>query len=277
MTLALTVMLLIELRKKWTILLPPLISCALFAACLLGYNLLRANKLDISFYAENDNEMIVITKGSSASVCDLSSAPNSLLYSIDNICSENMATHISEYTVTHYHKKHPVLLERLFKSELVENLYLPYPTSEDERKIAADILIFAADAKVNVYLYADAEKLSTLDGSYISVIRSDKDGDSKALCVILGYKDSLLTYLNSDLIKTELIRKITLNSDFLIFGRHENNFLGEVDIKTDPHKLNGALFADRETFLRYEFELGDASVYLSGKDDKKLLFELVLD
>ncbi len=277
MTLALAVMLLIELRKKWTILLPPLISCALFATCLLGYNLLHANKLDVSFYAENDNEMIVITKGSSASVCDLSSAPSSLLYSIENICSENMATHISEYTVTHYHKKHPVLLEKLFKSELVEKLYLPYPSSEDEREIAADILIFAADAKVKVYLYADAEKLPTLDGSYISVIRSDKDEASEALCVVLGYRDSLLTYLNSDLIKTELIRKITLNSDFLIFGRHENNFLGETAIKADHHKLKGALFADREIYIRSEFELGDASVYLSPRDEKKLLFELVLD
>ncbi len=277
MTLALGVMLLIELRKKWTVLLPPLISCALFAVCLLGYNILRANELDVSFYAENDNEAIIITKGSSASLCDLSYGSNSFLYSVENICSEKMATQINEFIVTHYHKKHPAALEKLFKHELVKDIYLPYPETEDERALASDIIVFASEAKVDVHFYGDAEKIPTLDGSYLAVMRQSNDEKRESLCVTLGYRDSLLAYLNSDRINTALTEKITLNSDLLIFGRHEDDFSDKVDIKTDPHTLKAALFADRELYIRSGTELGDASVYLAPKDEKKLLFELVLD
>lgn len=277
MTVSLAVMLLVELKKKWTILYPPLIACALFAVCLIGYNALCSGRLEVSYHAEDDNEVIIITKGRSASICDLSYAPNSFLYDIPDIYAERMATEISGYTVTHYHTGHALFLERLFKENLVERVNLPHPVSSEEREIAADIVRSANISDVKVYFYTDAEKLSMQDGSYLSVIRYENERKHPSVCAVVGYGDSILTYLNSDLSQTELIDRITLNSNFIIFGRHGDNFSQEPSWKTDPHILRTVIFADQEIYARSELELGDASVYLPSKYEKKLFFELVLD
>lgn len=277
MTLALTVMLFIELKKKWTILLPPLISCAIFALCLLCYNILYANKLNVSYYAQDDNEAIIITKGNSASICDFSFAPSYFPNELYDIYHKRLATEISEYTVTHYHKGHPLLLERLFNENLIISLYLPYPTSAEEREIASDILISAADSDVNVYLYTDEERLPTLDNSYISVMRFENSEAHPALCAVIGYRSSVLVYLNSDLQKTELIQKMLLSSDHLIFGRHGENYSSEIDLIINRNTLKTVFFASRDIYRRSDIDFGDSHIYIPPKDDKKLLFELVLD
>ena len=125
MSAAVAVMLVINLKKKWKILLPPLAACLAFALCLGGYNFIRRGELDASCYSYGGNDMIVLTKGYSAAVCDLSSGAYSFVAGATSIASENMATEISEYVLTHYHSRQSATLDAIFRNTLMRKIYLP--------------------------------------------------------------------------------------------------------------------------------------------------------
>lgn len=273
MSLSLTVMLVIDLRRKWTVILPPIAAIAAFTVCLVGYNAIHAGEVRSVYYSEDQNEMIVLCEGDSGAVCDISSGSYSFVRSASDIIAENMATEIEEYLLTHYHERHIATLEKFFASTLLRKIYLPYPETDTDAEIMTEIEDIAFKYGVDVSIYNYGEKLDLLEGSFAAVLREPApEGRShKVISVVIGNEREVLSYIGSGG-RSETLDAVTENSDYLIFGDHCGTVGDKYRYETDEDKLKIVLFAEDELCECADMSFANARICVPRKEERKVKF-----
>lgn len=221
MSVTLAIMLVIRLRRKWTIILPPIAAVLAFAVCLGVYELTNHGKYRSVYYADDNNDMIIITQGYSAAVCDISSGKKSFSYGISGIVSDNMATEISEYILTHYHKSHISSIENIFRSMMVRKIYLPYPEDLSEFEIMGNIVILAIEHGVEVEVYKNGEGIYLLRDMWCAVItHREGEGSHPDISVVFGNDEKVFSYIGKDSGEIRFLSEIKQKSERVIHGRH---------------------------------------------------------
>ena len=147
---AMTILIIINLKRKIWILLPPLAFVVAFIICL---SIFSAKAQPNAVYAKNNgNEFAIYEYASTVNVCDINITNNSAyMILIENISP--YVTEIESYTVSKAEKNHSYNLKKLFEEIYVRELRLP--ASEDEKELEFLREIFAVaqeyDVKVTVY------------------------------------------------------------------------------------------------------------------------------
>ena len=277
MSLSLAVMLVINLKRKWTVIIPPLAAVAAFAVCLAGYNAIHVGELGTVYYSEGQNEMIVLCEGYSGAVCDISSGGYSFVKNAPTLAAENMATELGEYVLTHYHERHIATLERILANTLLRKIYLPYPDTEADAEIMTEIKDIAREYRVEVDIYNYGEKLSLLDGSFAAVLcQPAHDGSShKVINVVIGNDQEVLSYIGLGADRDK-VAHLTENSDYIIFGDHGGAARGKYRYDIDGDKLKIVLFAEDGLLEYADISFGEARVCAPHKDEKKVKFKFIL-
>ena len=273
MSVAITVMLLINLRRKWTVILPPVAASALFCVCLLIYNGVHAGEVKATYYSYKESRAIILTERYSATVCDLYTGDYTFLNSVQAVMSENMATEISDYVVTDYREGIVGPLERLFNRTLLRRIYLPQPESREEYAIAEKIEECAKASGVEVIAYSERDRLAVLDSSYVSAVFSEDSDASPTL--VIGNGESTLSYIDVRTPNSPLIDKISSSSSFLIFGGSSD--AGVYSYKTDKERLRAVLYLDEKLYRASRTEHGKAALCVAPENKKETVFELVLE
>ncbi len=277
MSLSVAVMLIIRLRRKWTVILPPVAAAFAFTVCLVAYNVARGGEVRSVYYSENNNEMIVLSEGYSGAICDISYGSYSFMDKASDIAAENMATEISEYIVTHYHARHPATLEKLFRNTLLRKIYLPYPENGDELGVMESIIECSYEYGVEVNIYKYGERLSLLDASWAAVM-SAPNAEGRAhssISVVIGNGNEILSYIGTGG-DSETLGNITSNSDYIIFGKHGGECGGEYGYKVDEAKLKSVFFADKTVLGYSDIFFGNADIFVPREGERRVKFELVL-
>lgn len=278
MSIAMSVMLVINLKKKWTVLLPPIAACAAFALCLCGYNLIHMGELGVFCYSYGKNEMIVLTEGYSAAVCDLSSGAYSFTREASYIASDGMATEISEYILTHYHSRQSATLDKMFRNTLMRKIYLPYPNSTEEYDIASDIIESAKEQGVEVELYEYGSQIEILDGSWASVLSAESVGenDHSAISAVFGNRNEILCYINAGTQRADAFDELVCRSDYVIFGRHGVSLPDKLSFGADTAGVKRFYYTAPELYLRSNVAHAGSEVYIAPQEEATR-FELILD
>ncbi|MBE6597129.1 MAG: ComEC/Rec2 family competence protein [Ruminococcaceae bacterium] len=274
MSIAIAVMLVIELKRKWTIILPPIATVLAFAICLCSYGLIHRGETVASYESLNENEMIIFTKGYSAAVCDISSGSHSFLEGASETASENKATEISEYIVTHYHKRHIATLERLFRETLMHRIYLPEAQDPEESEILEAILESAELYGVEAKVYRGGERLEVLDG-WAAVIFADVDGHRVA-SVAFSFGEEMALYVGAGEKGSSLPSRAFYESSYLIFGKHGGREVSGYAYSSSFPRLKRVFFADREMASASKIDYGEAEVFAFERRASSF-FEIILE
>ena len=277
MSIALAVMLVVKLKRKWTIILPPLVAVAAFAICFVTHNAIHSGEVKAVYYSESQNEMVVLTEGYSAAVCDLSSGSYSFMESASDIAAENMATEMSEYVFTHYHARHTATLERLFANTLLRKIYLPYPETDSDAEIMSEIEDIALKYRVEVSIYKYGERLSLLDGSFAAVLSqpAPEGRTHRVISVVVGNESEVMSYIGIGAEENSL-DSVTKNSNYLIFGKHGTEVSRKYSYGIDESKLRGVLFAEDRIMEYADMTFGAADLYAPKENEKCVKFAFVL-
>ncbi|MBQ8141450.1 MAG: ComEC/Rec2 family competence protein [Clostridia bacterium] len=275
MSAALAVMLTVKLKRKSVILIVPLAAALSFTACLAVYGAIHKGEVKTSYFSDGDNEMIVLTEGYSAAVCDFSAGAYSFVKNASEIASENNATEISGYVITHYHSYHVSSLEKLCRGNVVRTLYLPYPASSAELDLMKRITSCASSAGTDIYVYREGEKLDLLGGAWLTVIYGEGGAAHRSVSAVVGNSEEILTYVSAGSFP-DAIENITAKSDYILFGKHAGVYDG-ASYPIDDDRLKCLFYADTEVYRSLNIPSVNAVVCIPPDEEKSALFELVLN
>lgn len=163
-TASMLVLLTVEIRRKYLIVIPMVGAVAAFAICITVTNIFFTQPTVVYTCGNGSNEIMVVKEGSDISFCDNSSGG---AYSYRVICDEidsSNATEIKNYVLTHYHESHVGTVELITQYMIVRNIYIPEPETEDDMMFASAIVKLCKQSGINVVLY-DGTKIIPMSKS----------------------------------------------------------------------------------------------------------------
>ena len=216
MTAALGVMLVIKMKRKPLILVPPVAAAVAFAICLSVHNAVRADELALTYRLRDTNEMLVVSERSQISVIDVSSGAYGFLGGSLKLAKQSYATEIGDLVLTHYHAKHPASLALLCERTMLRRVYLPDPLTEEEWQIAREVLETAERYGCEVVTYQSWDTLELLSDTRVRV---DVQGEGRT-AVFVANGEEALAYIGGELEGSEGAERFSALADYVIFGVH---------------------------------------------------------
>ena len=153
------VMLIIKLRKKLLICIPPIAFVLSFVICFAVFFAATPTKINYS----RDKKFITVDKCGSMAVCDISDGSSASRSSLKEAISP-YAVEIDHYVVTEATEKHSDSLEDMLSYIYVRNLYLPLTTDKKELSYVSQIYEVAKQYDINVVFYSSGERRITHHG-----------------------------------------------------------------------------------------------------------------
>lgn len=216
MSAALAVMLVIKMKRKMFILIPPIAAVAAFAICLSVHNAINEGNLDIAYRREHSNEMLMISERYSAAVIDISSGSQRFLGGVGALAKERYATEISDLVLTHYHDAHPDSIRLICERVMLRRVYLPTPRDEDEWRIAKEIAEVARLYGCDTVEYESGETLVLLSDTRVRIDR----GGACNVAVLTANDEDALVYLGDGVRESEGAESLEALVDHVILGAH---------------------------------------------------------
>jgi competence protein ComEC len=202
----LIVFLLIKLKRKWIIAIPPLLSVLAFAVALGIYNSENKAVFDVIYMKNKRSEMLIVTTLDETSICDISTGGYRNLYSA---CYESSmleySTEIESIILTHYHNYHPSSLSKICSDFMVRYVYLPLPEKIEEWEIQAEMVDALKDTGVTVKVYKRGNNIEDSSGNTISVSLCEYSERSThpLFSVSVSSETKTFTYATSALLESE--------------------------------------------------------------------------
>lgn len=161
MTLSMAVLMVVKLRRKIFICLPAASFAVLFAVCLGIFSL--TVKPSVRYVGNGNNEVIFAEKGSTSTVFDVSEGS---VWSYKLISEElcPYSVEIENYVITHPHKGHVTMLERLYESSVIRKLYIPVIPENEELGLSKEIYDIARRYNTSVIFYDSGKSVELWDG-----------------------------------------------------------------------------------------------------------------
>lgn len=236
MTTVVLVMMIIPLRKKLFLLLPPVLTVICMVISMQLWNHIRFDDhLQASYVVRSSGSTLAISDHEGTAVIDTSSGSYSMLKDTAKAIREQGITEIEHLILTHYHRSHIYSTERLAKRQLIRYLWVPTPQSEADyfhlcalrdrmTPLGTEVRCYKLDEPLE--LFGDAV-FQLVDASYIE--RSSQP----ILTYMLQTPHEILTYSSpvvqeSDYYPT--FRWICERTDILILGKHGPTIRQEIDL-----------------------------------------------
>ena len=245
---SLIVFLLIRIKFKWTIVIPPILAVVAFTISLAAYNSAYTDMGNVLYLKNKRNEALILSTISEVSVCDISAGG---YYDLSQACAaatSNNITEIENLILTHYHKHHIASVQRACNKYMIRNVYLPMPENEDEINIFNDLVQVLKNMKINRILYDRGSEINAKNGYFISVSNTEYTSRSKhpIFTVLVSNETSSLTYASSAIFETDAFVDYT---SILILGSHGATIkpLSPQDISIAPQAI---VFSSPEEMLK---------------------------
>ena len=212
-------------RKRWTVILPLLAGWIALGGVLGGHALLTRGDMTVTYLQPSStSDMILLTEGNGAVICDLSSGSLTAMNRAVKAAEENGATEISVLMLTHYHSRTTGTLSTLLSRETVRALWLPSPDTEEEYYLLLAYVEKAEAAGVPVTVYEEEEAMMVFDGCAIT-LQTDmiKRSVQPVLLLSLETAEERAVYCGSAVFESGLAEEaaaLVSSADAVIFGNH---------------------------------------------------------
>ena len=217
-TLSLLVLLIVKLKRKIFVLIPPAAATVCFCICLVIFNL-TATKTNVIYTATERGDIITLTEGSSATIVDASNGSYATLCAAYSEARELCVTEVERVILTDYYEKHISSLDAFMRAAMVRTLYLPEPTDSHTLLIATDLLRAAKSLGVATVVYKKGT-LVELEGK--SKLLFSALGDRSDLTLSISSDDGSLVYIDSLSGESQELKRLLCEmSDVLILGEQK--------------------------------------------------------
>ncbi len=136
----------------WTA-IPVTLLTAAFFVCVGITNAVSADERSLFYVSAGTNECIAVTSPTRAMLIDLSSGAVLASRSMSDVLSDHRITEIDTCMLTHLHRRHAILLDKLQSRRVIHRILLPEPATEAEANIAADIADVASAYGASLSFY----------------------------------------------------------------------------------------------------------------------------
>jgi beta-lactamase superfamily II metal-dependent hydrolase len=151
----LIVCLVIKLKHKWLMIIPPTVAILAFGICLVLTHIQQPPK---AVYAvDGKEEMIVISENGRSILCDISCDSADVYYESYYLANDLGANKIDTLILAHLSQEHPNILERIGRFTIIDTIRVPTPTTRSELDIVSDIVEVADSIGAVVHTYNEEE------------------------------------------------------------------------------------------------------------------------
>ncbi len=233
--------------------LAPFALCiAIFAGVAYVYEEINSDKLNISYINVSSNsDMVVISNEREAVICDISNgSKTSYMLALDEIY-ESRATEIKAIMITRYTHQHNATLYSIFQSNMVREVWVPYPENDDEYAKMEVLYAFAEHSDVSVYVYNDGEAMKPFEHTYIEHTNTYIERSTVPIDLIDIYTGTEhLTYVSPAFNESELASEAQFSfskSQYIIFGNRGPKVKSLYTVQNaEKSKIRAIAFADDE-------------------------------
>lgn len=231
MTAVLLLLMAFHLPRREMVLLPVLVGWIVIAVIEGIAAECGQDRLAVSYIRPSSrSEMLVVTQGQKAVICDLSDGSYNALSDAAAQAETAGATAIETVMLTHYHARVVGSLERLLMRETVHTLWLPMPSGEDDYYIMLACADMAKERGVEVTVYDLGTPLTVFGKATLRVDRASIDRSSQPTFLLSldadgeeGDGGEILTLCGSSVFESSLgdaARRAAMQADTVIFGNH---------------------------------------------------------
>ncbi len=150
---AISLSLILPLRKKLLALIIPIVATLAFGSCLIMYNHQNNTIVTADLLSFGESEMLLLSTPGETVICDMSTGANRYLYETIEFSKQRYATEISALVLTHYHNYHISTFSKNANRFIIRTLYLPKPCNDDEFYRMTSLIATAENVGVQVTLY----------------------------------------------------------------------------------------------------------------------------
>lgn len=249
------VALVIKLKHKKLLIALPALYPALLALLVLISVSARPTDAEFEIVSLNGNEVISVTQGADTAVIDITEGHLSSLRTLYDLVNEKGVTEIDTLMLTHYHSKHLSSVSRFMSEVKVRRLLLPYPKSEDDAWIMAQLAEKASLLGAITEMMPENGRAELIGGVFIdySGIERIERSNSPILYLSLCDGEERLTYLSESSWEgtgefRSRLEALAADSDYLFIGEQGPVSKSAFDVPMKDSRcicLLGDLAADR--------------------------------
>lgn len=245
---ALLCSLIFKFKNVFISLVPYFAFLLIFIGTITLYEFKVQDTVKVSYInASSKSDMIVISNGGEAIVCDIGNGSNKSFNLALNEVYASRATEISAVILTHYENTYPSSLQKLFSTQKVRQLWLPVPQNEADYYKMLPIIEKARLEDVALFTYDVGSTLSAF--SFVNIdLQIDNISRSKeeiVLISIYGRRDRL-TYASPAFNESSLNDIASFyfgRSDYVVFGNKGAKTFTDYSIP-DGSRVRAIAFAD---------------------------------
>ena len=269
------ILLLLKLKRKWLVALPTVAAIMAFFVCVTVYNHTNDGVVKVTYYKNQSSEILTVSDGKSATICDASHGGFSNLYEAYEILSYEYNTEIENIILTHYHQFHPNALIRMCEKQMVRKIFLPCP--EDDSDESNYWLIVSAlentETRVITYRPGDllniGENASVRISEYVYIERSVHPMYS----VTVESGGESVIYFASSMYESEGFNYNMYGHEYLIFGGHGPKIRSEIDFSRLKTNKNAKLILSDAKKQCSDAPLGVPVIRTDEKDTVKIIID----
>lgn len=245
---ALLCSLIFKFKNVFISLVPYFAVLLIFIGTITLYEFKVQDTVKVSYInASSKSDIIVISNGGEAIVCDIGNGSNKSFNLALNEVYASRATEISAVILTHYENTYPSSLQKLFSTQKVRQLWLPVPQNEADYYKMLPIIEKARLEDVELFTYDVGSTLSAF--SFVNIdLQIDNISRSKeeiVLISIYGRRDRL-TYASPAFNESSLNDIAGFyfgRSDYVVFGNKGAKTYTDYSIP-DGSRVRAIAFAD---------------------------------
>jgi beta-lactamase superfamily II metal-dependent hydrolase len=267
---AMMVMLVVRLKRKSMLVLPPLIFVAAFLICLGAYRLFFSEPYAVYLQKGSECEAISWNEDGKIAVCDISYGGVWGAGAVESLLLESEATEVDALILSHVHEGHAAMLSILSEELLIRELYLPIPDEDREGERIRSFAAAAEARKIQVSYYRSGETLRPWDSMALAIDWIFAD-DRDAVLVRMKNQQKEMSYLSSGLLSERIGEKLADHlriAHFLIVGSHGSDPSEgiTIDLGTNP-ATKEILYGDGDlvSYVRFEGFDGERLAPHEGK------------
>lgn len=269
LAIALSLCLVFKLKRKWIIIIPPLIASLALCGVIAVDKAYYSNVVQIEYIGGQESEMILLRDANDFSIIDVSSGGSAHAQNAYNLSLKNSATEISSYVITHYHSYHKNSIRKMLKKAIVKRLCLPYPQNIDEYYTMCGLITEAQGEGTDVIIYDPNSSLTLGENTSFEISPRYvlKRSSHPTLYFSITAHDQRFTYLGESIFEdkeaeAELLGAIN-TSRFILFGCHgpKTKFKEAYPIHLNNQSV---VFANEEIETAFNFTANDETEFISN-------------
>ncbi len=219
LTAALTVMLVIKLKRKWLIAVPVLSFAMAFSVCVAVFNIRGEQK--VTYYGDGTREMLSVCSVDTVCIVDMSNGAYFRFADALSDASQNGATSIEKIVFTDITQNHLSSMEYLFRSAIVKNVYIPTPTDQKSLDMAISMAVLAEKCGVETHLYESTDIIEA--GEAQMCVNTATYGKKIAVAVFVSGENKMLGYVDAFICQSEdaqTVNGLLAECDTVIIGNN---------------------------------------------------------